>query len=227
MTSTPTQPPPGSGTASRRGGAREEAILAAAIELVAEIGYDQITVDRIAARAKASKATMYRRWTGKAELVAEALRRHAEGATSTVEDAGSLRGDLLATAGRLVRSITGNGGPSLLGLLEAVRDHEELRVLVAAQIHAASEAAAELICARATARGELTGPAASAAAILRLAIADLLLQTLLTGVPPGADARERLVDDVLMPLLARAAAAGDAGAAGSPTGPDHVPGALS
>ena len=220
---------PGSAASSRRGGAREEAILNAAIELVAEIGYDRITVDRIAARAKASKTTMYSRWTGKAELVAEALRRHAEGPAAIVEDTGSLRGDLLATLGRLVHSIAGHGGPSLLGLLEAVRDHDELRVLIAAQIHTASEHAAELICARAVARGELASPAASAAMILRLAIADLLLQTLLAGSSPGADAQERLTDDVLMPLLARAAAgAGSADiAAGSLTGPDPVNGAPS
>lgn len=209
--------------------AREEAVLDAAIALVAEIGYGQLTVDRIAARAKASKTTMYRRWTGRAELVAEAPRRQAEGSASTVEDTGSLRGDLLATVGRLVHSLTGHGGPSLLGLLEAVRDHEELRVLIAAQIHTASEHAAELIGARATARGELTGPAASAARILRLAIADLLLQTLLAGAPPGADAQERLVDDVLMPLLAPAAGGSGSAdtAAASLTGPNHVTGTLS
>jgi AcrR family transcriptional regulator len=204
---------PTAATASpRRGNAREEAILNAAIELVAEIGYDRITVDRIAARAKASKATMYRRWPGKAELVAEALRRHAEGPATIVEDTGSLRGDLLATVRRLVRSITGDRGPSLLGLLEAIRDHSELRVLIAGQIQSASEDAGELICARAAARGELAAHAGDAAALLRLAIADLLLQTLLTGHAPGPADQQRLTDDVLVPLLTRA----PRGSAGTP-----------
>ena len=72
------------------------ALRDAALELLAEIGYDRLSIDAVAARAKASKMTIYRRWSGKAELVVDALsslRKPGE-----VPDTGSLRGDLEAMA---------------------------------------------------------------------------------------------------------------------------------
>ena len=75
---------------------RREAILAAAIALVAEVGYDRMTVDALAARAGVSKPTIYRRWPGgKAEIIVDAIRaERADGAA--LPDTGSLRGDLIA-----------------------------------------------------------------------------------------------------------------------------------
>jgi AcrR family transcriptional regulator len=53
---------------------RREAILAAAVALVAEVGYDRMTVEAIAHRAGVSKPTIYRRWPGgKEEIVVEAM----------------------------------------------------------------------------------------------------------------------------------------------------------
>ena len=79
-------------------GEREAEILEATLELLASAGYDRLTMDAVAAGAKASKATLYRRWTTKAELVVDALDR-ARGAPALPEvDTGSLRGDLLASS---------------------------------------------------------------------------------------------------------------------------------
>src|SRR5271156_5658417 len=81
-----------------RGDARQQAILDAAVELVAEVGYDRMSMDAIALRAKASKATIYRHWPGKAELVTEAIRRRVSPASEPLVDSGSLRGGLLLAA---------------------------------------------------------------------------------------------------------------------------------
>jgi AcrR family transcriptional regulator len=185
----------------RRGRAREDALLAAAVDLVAELGYERMTVDAIAARAHASKATLYRRWAGKAELVAEALRRQAQGpGAPTIADTGSLRGDLLAAVEGIVHALTGERGASLIGLVEAVRDDAVLRSQVRTQIEAASVAVGQLICTRAQARDELP-PDVDGAPVLDLAVAQVFLTTLLHGAPPGPEEQQRLVDDVLLPLL--------------------------
>jgi AcrR family transcriptional regulator len=79
-------------------GDREAEILDAALEILATSGYDRLTMDAVAAAAKASKATLYRRWDSKAELVVDALTR-AKGAPHVEPvDTGSLRGDLMAIA---------------------------------------------------------------------------------------------------------------------------------
>src|SRR5918995_303472 len=88
---TPTE----TGTRPRVEGERETEILAATLEVLAEVGYDLLTMDAVATRAKASKATLYRRWRGKPELVVAAVMCHHSNAAS-VPDTGSLRGDLLA-----------------------------------------------------------------------------------------------------------------------------------
>ncbi|WP_051301087.1 TetR family transcriptional regulator [Actinomadura rifamycini] len=75
--------------------------LAAALGLLAEVGYDRLTMEAVAARVQASKATLYRRWPGKAELVVDAVRAHGgdgtpggDGDPLVPSDTGSLRGDL-------------------------------------------------------------------------------------------------------------------------------------
>ena len=179
----------------RRGRAREDAILAAALELVTEIGYGRLTMDVIAARARASKATMYRKWPGKAELIACALRRNAEGADPVAADTGTLAGDLRQAVDGIAHA-----GTALLGVLEAVRDDPRLRDLVRTQIDAAAARNGRQICARAAGRGEPVDPARGPG-VLRLAVAQILMTTLLDGAVPDEGERRHLVEHVLVPLL--------------------------
>jgi AcrR family transcriptional regulator len=51
----------------------EQAILAAAVELVADCGYAGFTVEAVAARAGVARTTVYRRWPGKDELIFDAI----------------------------------------------------------------------------------------------------------------------------------------------------------
>src|SRR5262245_38845873 len=73
-------------------------IVGAAIDILAEIGFDSMTMDMVAARAKAGKAAVYRRWSSKAELVRDALIWMSRSSVELddLPDTGSLRGDLLA-----------------------------------------------------------------------------------------------------------------------------------
>jgi AcrR family transcriptional regulator len=75
---------------------REAEILDATVRVLAEVGYDRLTMDLVATEAHASKATLYRHWSTKAELVVDAISR-AKGLPQEPPDTGSLRGDLMAT----------------------------------------------------------------------------------------------------------------------------------
>jgi AcrR family transcriptional regulator len=184
-----------------RSAAREKAILAAVAELVAEIGYERVTVDAIAERARASKATMYRKWPGKAELVADALRRQAENQSAELPDTGSVRGDLLWIVRSIAQTFTGTkGGPSLVSLVEAIRADTVLRQVVDAQIQERSRHDGALVCARALARGEQLD-ASRSPAVVGLALAHLFLRTLLGGEPPGEAEQRDFVEQILLPLM--------------------------
>ena len=82
-------------------GDREREVLDATLAVLAEVGYDRLTMDAVATKAKASKATLYRRWNGKVSLVIDALLAQKD--APYLPDTGSLRGDL-------VESFCGVGG---------------------------------------------------------------------------------------------------------------------
>jgi AcrR family transcriptional regulator len=184
-----------------RGVAREQAILDAAMELVAEIGYDRITMDAVATRAQASKATMYRKWPGKAELIFEGLRRRCEAEGECVPDTGSLRGDLKAVVAQMASGIGGDDGALFLGLLEAFRMDGVLRGLFQDKVTRRSGETAAVLLDRAVGRGE-TVRNVDGQMVIQLAFAQLFMTTLLSGQPPTPAAQRCLVDDVLLPLLA-------------------------
>lgn len=82
----------------KRDHSRDPEILDAALDVLAEVGYDRMTMDMVAARAKAGKATMYRRWSSKADLVIEAVAcmKKVDVDAASLPDTGTLRGDLVA-----------------------------------------------------------------------------------------------------------------------------------
>jgi AcrR family transcriptional regulator len=216
----PASPRPPTGS-PKRGRARENAILAAALEIVAEVGFEALTMDAVAARVHASKATIYGKWRTKDEMVAEALRRQSEGtATVVAPDTGSLRQDLLVTVGEIAAALRGKNGVSLVSLVEAVRDHPGLREAARSQMERTSADIGTAIARQAAGRGELT-PDADVSGSLILALGQLLFGTLFGGEVPGPQEQERLVDQVLLPLLtgqAQAATRSRAAKRGSATG---------
>ncbi|GAA0339539.1 TetR/AcrR family transcriptional regulator [Streptomyces olivoreticuli] len=74
---------------------REGELYGAVLEILREVGYDALTMDAVAARTHSSKATLYRQWKGKPELVASALRHQKPVKISSI-DTGTVRGDLQA-----------------------------------------------------------------------------------------------------------------------------------
>lgn len=82
----------------KRDHTRDPEILEAALDVLAEVGYDGMTIDMVAARAKAGKATLYRRWSSKAHLVLDAVvcMKSRDIDLDALPDTGTLRGDLIA-----------------------------------------------------------------------------------------------------------------------------------
>ncbi len=82
----------------KRDNTRDAVILDATAEILGEVGYAGLTVDMVAARAKAGKATVYRRWPSKEELVIAAVERLKRNQVDLdrLPDTGTIRGDLLA-----------------------------------------------------------------------------------------------------------------------------------
>jgi len=176
---------------------RDVALRAAALELLAEIGYDRLTIDSVAARARASKTTIYRRWSGKAELVVDAL--NSLKGSPPVPDTGTLRGDLEAI---FLRSHGGDdqfGASLLIGLITALARDAELRRVFRERFFEPGNAALKQVFAQAVARGEVPGD--RNLDLLVSLLPALAIQHLLTfGEIPRADFAQQVIDDVILPL---------------------------
>lgn len=185
-----------------RAESREQAILDAALELLMEVGYDRLSIDALAERARAGKATIYRHWSGKAQIVAEAVRRLKMHDRVTPVDTGSLRGDLLGELNLMCTSMTTEDAAIVTGVLSAMRSDPELAQLVRTQVIEAKRGKFTGMVERAAARGEL--PAGARADLVEEVIPAMLINQLVIQGKPLDDAfATHLVDDIVLPLLHR------------------------
>jgi AcrR family transcriptional regulator len=173
--------------------------LDAALDLVATIGYDLLTMDALASRAGASKATIYRRWQGKSDLVMAALSRHSKAVTETV-DTGSLRDDLTETLARMRDSLAKQDGALVLGLINAMRSNDDLAEIVRHQLVRTKASVVADVVTRAIGRRELPAGADHALAA-EIASALVFSRLLVTGQPMDDAQIAHLVDAVLLPVL--------------------------
>ncbi|OLF16243.1 TetR/AcrR family transcriptional regulator [Actinophytocola xanthii] len=177
--------------ARTRSDVREAAILTATMALLGELGYDRLTVEAVAGRAGASKATVYRRWAGKADLVAAAVGRYAGAALAYPPPSGDLRADLLALVDALRKSLLDQDAALVLGLLAAMRHDAALAGVVRRIVldHKREAFAAVL------------PPSADHGWLAELTSAALLSRLLVTGEPLDEEFLAKLVDTVLLPQL--------------------------
>lgn len=102
----------------KRDHSRDQEILDAAVEVLVETGYDGMTVEMVATRAKAGKATVYRRWASKTDLVLDAVAcmKSSDFDLDALPDTGTLRGDLVA----MIKPPTIRDGERKLKLLTGI-----------------------------------------------------------------------------------------------------------
>jgi AcrR family transcriptional regulator len=134
---------------------REQEIYQAALELVAQQGYDRLTLDAVAQQANASKATLYRRWGSKAGLVVEAVCQ-AEPVLDDI-DTGSLRGDLLALVKAKVGYFDQDRISVLSALVTALHRDPEFAEAFRVKFLGERQSHGRLMFERARERGEITG----------------------------------------------------------------------
>jgi AcrR family transcriptional regulator len=179
-------------------GGREDEILDATVAVVAELGYDRLTMDAVATAAKASKATLYRRWSTKAELVVDAISR-AKGCPMPEEvDTGSLRGDLISMA-------CGAGGFTdempmsvIAGLLTALHRDDELQKAFRERFLAPRQALTNKVYERAVERGEIA-PGVDVDLLSVTLPAVVIHHAYILGVEPTDDLILRVIDNVILP----------------------------
>lgn len=188
-------------------GDREDEILELTIDLLTEVGYDRLTMDAVAKRAHASKATLYRRWESKPSLVIDALIRAKDMPDVEVPDTGSLRGDLLgAFCGN-----TGISNPRTTGVMgaviTAVSTDPEFADLFRKHFIAPKEQASRAIYQRAIERGEIS--ATADLEIIAPALAGVCLHRMyVMGQAPDDAVVERVIDSLILPALGAAPASG-------------------
>lgn len=185
--------------ASRRGAGRRTAICQAACDLLAKVGYDRMTMDAIANQAKASKATIYRMWPDKPQLVAEALKCQF-GDTADMPNTGSLRGDLMALMTVACEAASSEIGEIIAGVLTAAAHDPRLAETLNQTVFADKAKLHVELVRRAAERGEVhpdTDPA-----LIHEVIHSLISGRMTWNIGPLDDEYIRhVVDDILIPVM--------------------------
>ena len=184
----------------KRDHSRDPEILDAALEVLAEVGYEGMTVDMVATRAKAGKATLYRRWPSKAELVIDAVACMKRGETDpdALPDTGTLRGDLVAmikprTIGDADRTLQ-----VMAGVLSMISRDPHLADAVNQAITEPRVAVNRVLLRRAVDRGEIRADA-DVETIAHIGPSMTAYRALVQRLPIDRDYLIGMIDGVVLP----------------------------
>jgi AcrR family transcriptional regulator len=109
----------------RRGDVLVDAIRAAVVDELAAVGYDALSIEHVADRAQTGKASIYRRWPNKLELVLDAIDAQLP-MVGSVPDTGSLRDDILTVLRRIARHMNSRAGGAMRACVTEAKHHSEL-----------------------------------------------------------------------------------------------------
>lgn len=179
---------------------REAELLAVTLQLLAEHGYDGLTVDAVANTARASKATVYRRWPSKAELVLAAF---IEGVcqVAVAPNTGSLRGDLVKI-GETICEHAAQQSSTIRAVLVEVSRHPALADAMQHQFLDQRKALIQGVLRQAVDRGEIA-EAAVTDELWDLLPGYLIYRSIIPNRPPDSRTVRALVDGFILPGLTR------------------------
>lgn len=176
-------------------GEREAQIYDAVVTLLLEHGYDKLTLDAVATYVHVSKATLYRKWADKAELVVEAVVSRMPSPDDV--DTGSLRGDLLGLACE-AGGLTSGLPPLVAALLPSAQRDPQLFAVVRSRLLEPKRERTVVIFRRAQARGEI-GPGADLPRLAEIMPAMAIHEYVVLGHPFTREGALRILDEVVLP----------------------------
>lgn len=160
----------------------DASILAAAVEIFAETGLDGLTVEGVAARAGVGKATIYRRYPGKVELVVAAT-RHFTQVGEPAPDTGSTAGDLRVLVDGLIAMLTTSPLGRALPILVAARSRVPELEAAYAEIVADKRARIAEVIRRGIERGDLAADTVDPELAIDWVVAPVFYRYLITNAP--------------------------------------------
>ena len=195
----------------RRDRSRDADILKATTDVLAEVGYEGMTVDAVAARARAGKATVYRRWPTKADLVLDAIShmKHARIDLAHLPDTGTLRGDLLALFKPEAIGESTYKLRVMAGLIAMLSQHPKLAEAGHAVLIEPWATAHRILMRRAIDRGEIA-PEADVESLAQIIPVMAAYRSLILHKPFDLAFLVSLVDGALLPALRDGATRGTA-----------------
>jgi AcrR family transcriptional regulator len=179
--------------------AKDQAITAAVVDVLARLGHSGFTMDEVALAAGVGKAAIYRRWSSKTDLLVSYTEGSIEG-TLDLSDTGQLRSDLVVLLSSAAAHFNGPAGRANRALLSAVHDDPVLAAAYQAGPVAQWGDAFREVFDRAVRRGEIRADAASSVAA-EAGAAILVQRWLLQGAHIDEALVTDVVDTVVLPLL--------------------------
>jgi AcrR family transcriptional regulator len=179
----------------------DTAILGAVLEGLAERGYDQMSMDDVATRARVGKAAIYRRWPSKAAVVADAIAHWRRGLGSVrPPNTGSLRGDLdaLAAAAPDLNEAQVSMMKVVIGVATAATRDPVLASALDDLVLSQPRRMISVVLDNAVARGEI--PAERDIALIADAALGLNVLRAITGRPIDRVFVRRVLEDLILPL---------------------------
>jgi AcrR family transcriptional regulator len=194
--------------------AKDELILRATQEILAEVGYELLTIEAVAARAKASKNTIYRRWPSKPRLVMAAILGFRP--ASPLPDSGSLRDDVRAAVHRF-GGLDEFAVDVMLSLVGARRHHPDLAQVIDTEFAQWARDEVRAVFERAAARRELDHEQVPTLALVLAALT--FHRQAAVQVPADDEFADFVTDRIILPLVAALHAPARAQPAEAPVAP--------
>ncbi|MFI6935620.1 TetR/AcrR family transcriptional regulator [Streptomyces sp. NPDC050287] len=179
---------------------REAELYSAVLDLLREVGYDALTMDAVAARTRSSKATLYRQWGGKPELVVKAMRHNKPGRIGDV-DTGTIRGDLHTLLAREDDCTMERNSDLMRALAMASHTNPDLMRAFKELLVEPEMAEFQRVMQRAVDRGEIRADCPALEYVVHMLVGAFATRTLIDDRPPTQDFLRSYTDAVVLPAL--------------------------